>query len=1310
MPASQLTLYAGWRKITHTIDIYDSEENLGNADRLVKTITVPYDELADANDRPDDPTSTEDKTFIGWYYIDEANEEQRFDFATMTITQNMRIYAKWRSNVMKKVEIHYEVEDENGNRTQIADTETLMLRLSQTRTFEAKTGNSLYVDYRTGYFPLTASHSITITDAHIESTDPVIYTFVYKNYGTVPYRVKFTVMELDGTTTRPAFKKNADGTPEFVEAWDNSYTEYYEEHWLNDKAAVVELFEPDVLADEGWELLDAYLPNALKIQKVIVPSENDPENNIEANTIEFIYAHTEPVVDPDNPVDPDDPDNPDTPAVYKAKYLVQHYIQNISDPNKYDLYRFVNEEGLSGKTATAEAITIPGYTYSEEFTAKYKGNNVLTDNVLSGTITADDSLELNFYYTVNSYPYRVMYLEEGSNMQLAETKTTGSDGKLLTGFYGSNVTEYAITIEGYDVVDDDGKQSIEIRMEAGDTASVNTIVFYYKQKSAELVLSKAVQLDATQAAQEGISELPSWVYDQEFEFEIYQPQGFPKSVYHYTYTDSNNTSEERSIGAGVQTINISLKPGEKVQFHDIPMGTYTVTETYVPGFKATVDGYIAQAHSITLDTDGEVGTLNFVNTFPFYTGDLVIKKDVTKADENDPSATKPYKVTVEINPDTAAREVDRVITFVDQDGNAVTDANGNNSFTIPKLTGTGDQTSFSVQVLVPVDGEVKLKDVPVGSFTATEEVQGTIGYIYDFFTVKYNKALHENDEVTGTNHVVSGSIHGGHPTAVTFHNTYKKGDLTINKTVSQEYVNDNWESDTFTFTINGTTELPDGAYHITDDGVPSTVAVTDGKITLTKEISIFKTEDETSWSDSFAYENLPAGYYTVTETAGLGNDKYNAIVVSDPDTGLVNDTDMPAEFNFTNTYKRTTGSLKVSKEIVIVTDGSVIDTNQDFTFVIELKDGTLTGPYNYTVKTINATADVTADTVIRTGELSAEEVEDQTILTFSLKHNQYIVIEGLPVGSYLVKEESVEGYDSSFGDVITNPGKYSVDPAIITTDSLTELNCQNAYPVYYSHLVVKKTVETPEGNSAIDIAPMDDIFTFTVKMSDYSDKITIDGGISARFYDSKDDTTPNEQSLIPVDNIITFTLKAGQWVDINIPACTYIITETGLSSTVNTDVLADHYTTAYKIGDTKGVVGDSYTIVSGERENVEFINTYKQHYGNLTITKTNAADNSQVFVYEVKNTQNTENESIYVTVTGNESVTISDLPFGLYTITQVNDWSWRYTDEAKVGFDFNTENNKATFSDGISKYKTLWLNANSTVLTNTYNKKDEETP
>lgn len=1235
MPDSPLTLYAKWDLISHNVRIYLTEDAAENGtEQIGSVISVTHDQPVPESARPD-PSALQngDDTFIGWFYRDENGTENAFDFATMTITRNMTVYAKWRSNAMKQVEVYYIIEDENGNRTQIADTETLMLRVGQTRTFEAKTGNSLYEQYRIGCFPTTSSHSITPQASDMTNDAPLTYTFVYKQYASVPYNVEYYVQQPNGTL-RPAFK-DINGKAAFVSVSDyannSDYTAYVEEHADNDKAIVTELYIPNDLVDPTWTLPNDYIPNALKLQQIIVPGENNVYND--ANTVRFIYTYEE--------------------GAQVALYSVNHYIQSPNAADQYELYGYKEYFGTVGNTVQDASVSIPGYTYNHTITnANKQPGNTLTETdgvgTMYGTVVSSDSLELNFYYTVNTYPYQVMYLEQNTNRVLLAAKTTDANGALLVGRYGAKVTEQAAVIDGYNA--DAAEKTAYIQMEADNTASVNTIVFYYTRKSADLIISKTVALDEEQAAEEGISELPAAALTQKFTFTVTCPTGFHKSVYDYTVTNADNTFTTGKITAGTTTMTFSLAHGQRIAIHDLAMGNYTVTETYVPGFRTSVDGTIRQAYPVTLQNANQSVAVDFLNAFPFYTGDLVVRKAVTKLDTSDPAATKPYKVTVVLTPDNAAREVDRVISWTDGDGTA-------RSFTVPALTGENDTFSFTFDILVPVNGEVKLEGTPVGGFTVTEMTDG-IGYITDYYKVTYNKAVHQNDEVSGTNHTVNGVVHGGHPTAVSFLNTYKKGTLTINKTVLQEYAKDNWQRDTFTFAIVGTTELPDGEYTVSG----AQVTVTNGIVTV-KDASgndPSLTLSTAASSGSLTFANLPAGYYTVTESAALGADKYTATPAAGKYTDLlVNDTAVPTAASFTNTYNRTTGNLQVGKQIVIVTEGSIIDTDQAFNFEITLKDKALSGSFACTVMSANGTTDPADDTPAA-NSISSLTATDSGKLRFALKHDQYILIQALPVGDYLVKELAIEGYDSSFGDVSESAGNYSVDPAVVTTDTTTVLNCQNAYPVYYANLIVRKDVVTPADHSAADRAPADDVFTFTVTIGNYSDKLDLSNGIAAKFYDSATDTTPTEHTLYIINDVLTFTLRHDEWVDLNLPVCTYTIAETALASTVNPNgTLTDHYTVSYTVGNAAGASGASYTLVSGERENVTFTNTYKRHYADLTI-ETVCADSNQSFVFDVT-AQNTAAGDLHLQIilVGTDARTIRDLPIGTYTVTEQDDWSWR---------------------------------------------------
>ena len=119
--------------------------------------------------------------------------------------------------------------------------------------------------------------------------------------------------------------------------------------------------------------------------------------------------------------------------------------------------------------------------------------------------------------------------------------------------------------------------------------------------------------------------------------------------------------------------------------------------------------------------------------------------------------------------------------------------------------------------------------------------------------------------------------------------------------------------------------------------------------------------------------------------------------------------------------------------------------------------------------------------------------------------------------------------------------------------------------------------------------------------------------------------------------------------------------------------------------------------LSATQRNI-FYAKFTPRAGDLTIRTTNAADDNQVFVFEVKN--NASNEVITVTVVGNSSVTISNMLLGEYTITQLDSWSWRYS--AAIGTINHSAPTGTIVNVGEQLTNKQWLNANSEQYKNTY--------
>ena len=188
---------------------------------------------------------------------------------------------------------------------------------------------------------------------------------------------------------------------------------------------------------ERFEVIPGYMPDAFQ-KRLVVTAEGE-------NILIFYYTR-------------------DTKHAY---YKITHYTQNL-DGQTWTEYASSQAVGDIGTTYTAQPMTIPGFTYSPGAAGEVK----------SGVLTAD-GLELKLYYTRNSHPYQVRYLEQSTGNVLHEPKN-GS------GKYGQMVSESAIDIEGYDKVDPTSA-AISIRIETpDDVARLNVITFYYTEKTVEI--------------------------------------------------------------------------------------------------------------------------------------------------------------------------------------------------------------------------------------------------------------------------------------------------------------------------------------------------------------------------------------------------------------------------------------------------------------------------------------------------------------------------------------------------------------------------------------------------------------------------------------------------------------------------------------------------------------------------------------------------------------------------------------------------------------------------------------------------------
>lgn len=297
MPASDLALYAKWVPITHTVKTYKTENDLNGV--ALKEWTVSHGTAVPENDPPVTPENG-NYTFVGWFYKDADGAEHAFDFS-MPVNRDLNLYAKWIANTLMKYTIKYAVRNEDGTYTYIADDTEGSALAGSTKTFEAKTGDQLNEGYRTGYFPTTSSHSITMDIEGTAENGKNDFTFYYVQKD----KVKYTVRYLEKGTNKVLHEEKTDKT----------------------SAAVI---------TEKFEQINGYAPDAY--QKRLVLSANEDEN-----VLVFWY----------------------TKDTKHAPVQIVHEIQNIEGDGYTEYQSSTNLNGVIGEKYDGTPLTIPGFRYNE---------------------------------------------------------------------------------------------------------------------------------------------------------------------------------------------------------------------------------------------------------------------------------------------------------------------------------------------------------------------------------------------------------------------------------------------------------------------------------------------------------------------------------------------------------------------------------------------------------------------------------------------------------------------------------------------------------------------------------------------------------------------------------------------------------------------------------------------------------------------------------------------------------------------------------------------------------------------------------
>ena len=357
MEAGDMLLYAKWKPIVYDVEVYSSYQNGVYSGKIGETQYVSHNYFANS---PEQTPTNGNYIFQGWFYIDaEDGTEKAFVFTGIPIDQDMKVYAKWSSHISVGYKINYVLKIGGAK---IADSVEGQGIAGDNKTFYAKIDKELYEGYQTGYYPLTSSHTVTMS-AEVELHE---YTFEYVYVESMPYAVKY--VDVNGNTILETKKV------------------------MNNNLSVV---------TETFVKVDKMMPDAYQKRLILSAEGTDADGDgiLDNNVIVFKYVRDEE----------------------HAYYKVVHYIQNIA-ADGYREYRSEENKGVIGSTYTFEPTTITGFAFNPS-KSTLNGNYIAADGdgKINATLGADGML-LELYYDRVNVNYTVNYLENGTNKVLYTQK------------------------------------------------------------------------------------------------------------------------------------------------------------------------------------------------------------------------------------------------------------------------------------------------------------------------------------------------------------------------------------------------------------------------------------------------------------------------------------------------------------------------------------------------------------------------------------------------------------------------------------------------------------------------------------------------------------------------------------------------------------------------------------------------------------------------------------------------------------------------------------------------------------------------
>ena len=896
-----------------------------------------------------------------------------------------------------------------------------------------------------------------------------------------------------------------------------------------------------------------------------------------------------------------------------------------------------------------------------------------------------------FLYTPSApVPYTVKYLIEGTN-----TPVPGTTQKYVEDNTKAMVTENFVAVSGY--MPDEFQKTLVVR-----PGGENTLIFWYKQDIIHALyqVNHYIQnLDGKTWSRYDTNTITGDIGTAYSAAPFDDIHGY---VFSATETDKYNITEKKNgftgetlhgeVGAyanGHVTGTLTDKGMQLNLYYTrvtYPYQVYFLEYGTNVELKATVNGSAVYGQRVPYTADSVIFITDEGIEFELYDTEPETKYMDIDVDALTNGTVAFNKLIFYYTRCTQDLTVTKKVT-----GNGA-DPNQEFNFTViidPKYEFHQDSYAYGVdKYITPKDGvlsfklkagqSITIQDLPTAEYTITE-VNLPAGYYADFDTTRLGEQT--SAEIVLDRDVVA---------VVNCTNIYDPAKLTITKTVSVVEEDGNIpEVADFEFTITVPTGVT-GSYAYTVDGklADNPAKVEYGKITITLQNG-----------QTATFLNLPLGNYTVTETdySAFGYDSNykvtgNSTYIEGCDASVTLKRSDSKTVEFMNKFP--VGDLVIGKTVTKEFFDTVW-TGDEFTFTVERTTvgRPLVAGNQYKVELDgveqNATVAVAADgklvVKISFNKADAEKLDEAEERNDSVEH--VLTIKNLPAGTYAVTEGSNTAYNQS---------AKTFSGLTIPTE-LTEAQFTNQLIRPVADLSLSKTLEGAEGYTGE--LPMHTLFTFTFEatLQPPADDIYNVVYSPAVFTNEDGSTTATPTTVEMKDGKFTLQIQSGQTVTIeNLPIDTYQITEATVPKMANKFY---HNSSAVAEKIDKDEDGNLRTQIQlpANGAAVHCVNTYPVDNADLTIVH-NGAEPGQIFVYEVKN--NTTNEIITVTVTGNVSTTICDLPFGDYTVTQKNNWSWRYGNLDEVqNIVHRSADSTVEFSQSWIDY---WLGGCSNLLKNIF--------